>query len=306
MGVLAAPAVVRWRMPIAAGLTVLGLLLTLYLATIAASDGFAYDAHAYWLADGYTRSADTPDAFVYSPPVLLLAQALHLIPWPVWLEVYELAIGAGIWLLAGPLALVLVWTPQVASELTLANIHIFLALVAVYGLRWPALWSFALLTKLTPGVGLLWFVARGDWGKLAIALGVTAAFVLPTVILRPDLWIGWVDMLAASSGSSGRIPLAVRLPVAAVLVIVAARKDWPWFVPVASMLALPILWDVHGLSMLLGVIPPVAHRLGLRYWPYPGRSVGVLNTPAPAEPPPSLAPQRRPTLSQGVDSTKLA
>ena len=40
------------------------------------------------------------------------------------------------------------------SEISLGNIHIFLALVTVFGLRWPWLWSFVLLTKVTPGVGL--------------------------------------------------------------------------------------------------------------------------------------------------------
>ena len=234
---------------------VVGLLLALYVGHLAASDGFAYDAHAYWLADGYGRQANTQDAFLYSPPVLMVSRVLHELPWPVFLELYSAAIAIGVWILAGPFTPFVLFTPQVASEITLANIHVFLALVAVYGLRWPGLWAFALLTKVTPGVGLLWFVARGEWQSLRIALGVTTVIALPTMIFAPDLWAGWFAILATGPvGTSGMIPLAVRLPIAAALVIVGARRDWPIVLPVASMLALPVLWDVHGLSMLLGVI----------------------------------------------------
>ena len=33
-------------------------------------------------------------------------------------------------------------------------------------MRWPAAWAFVLLTKMTPGIGLLWFAFRRDlWGQ---------------------------------------------------------------------------------------------------------------------------------------------
>ena len=235
-------------------LSVAGLILVLYVGHIAASDGFAYDAHAYWLAQGYGQPPNRPDAFLYSPPILLAFRTLHQLPWPVFLEFYTLAVALGVWVLAGPATLLLVFMPQVASEITLANIHVFLALVAVFGLRWPALWAFALLTKVTPGIGVLWFAFRGEWWKLAIALGTTAAIAMPTMILAPDLWSGWIGALTSGSSAEDGGLLVIRLPLAAALVWVGARRDWPWLVPVASMLALPILWSIHGLSMLLGVV----------------------------------------------------
>jgi Glycosyltransferase family 87 len=235
-------------------LSLVGLIFVLYVGHIAASDGFAYDAHAYWAAQGYGSLENTPDAFVYSPPVLLVCRALGQLPWQVFLELYTAAITVGVWILAGPVTLFVVFTPQVATEITLANIHVFLALVAVFGLRWPALWSFALLTKVTPGVGVLWFAFRGEWRKLAVALGVTAAIALPTMILAPGLWADWIGVLTAGSRQTDGGPLAIRLPLAVALVWLGAKRDWPWLVPVASMLALPILWSVHGLSMLLGVL----------------------------------------------------
>ena len=242
----------RWLLVTA--LSLVGLILVLYVGHIAASDGFAYDAHAYWLAQGYGIPENAPDAFVYSPPVLLVCRVLGQLPWPVFLELYTAAIAVGVWILAGPATLFVVFTPPVASEITLANIHVFLALVAVFGLRWPALWLFALLTKVTPGVGVLWFAFRGEWRKLWIALGVTAAIAVPTMILVPNLWVEWIGLLTAGSRQTDGGPLAIRLPLAVALVWLGAKRDWPWLVPVASMLALPILWSVHGLSMLLGVV----------------------------------------------------
>ncbi len=50
------------------------------------------------------------------------------------------------------------------------------------------------------------------------------------------------------------IPLAVRLPIAAVLVVYAARSDRPWILAPAVALSLPLLW-VHGLAVLVAITP---------------------------------------------------
>ena len=57
------------------------------------------------------------------------------------------------------------------------------------------------------------------------------------------------------------VPLAVRLLLAVPLVVWGALTDRRWTVPVAAMLALPILW-VNGLSMLVGVLPLVPRIVG--------------------------------------------
>ena len=46
---------------------------------------------------------------------------------------------------------------------TVGNIHLLLGAVIVAGFRWPWLWALPLLTKVTPGVGLLWFALRREW-----------------------------------------------------------------------------------------------------------------------------------------------
>ncbi len=46
-----------------------------------------------------------------------------------------------------------------------------MAAAIALGFRYPATWAFVLLAKVTPGIGLLWFLVRREWRNLAIALG---------------------------------------------------------------------------------------------------------------------------------------
>ena len=48
-------------------------------------------------------------------------------------------------------------------ELSGGNISLLLAVAMVIGFRWPAAWAFVILTKVTPGIGLLWFAVRRAW-----------------------------------------------------------------------------------------------------------------------------------------------
>ena len=113
---------------------------------------------------------------------------------------------------------------------------------------------------MTPGIGLLWFAARGEWRSLAIALGATAAIAAVSLVIAPAAWADWIGLVLASTGktsgtwSAVGLPLFVRLPIAVAVVTWGARTDRRWTVPVAAMLALPALW-FGGLSMLLAVVP---------------------------------------------------
>lgn len=224
----------------------------------------AVDAHAYWavnLADPYTRPVATLDAFTYTPPAALLFAAIgqwNGVPFPIFEAFWTLLIGLALLWLTGPWALLFLVIPVVASDLYLGNIHVLLAAAIVLGLRWPALWAVPLLTKPSCGVGLLWFFARGEWRRLATALGTTAAIAALAFLVAPDLWPKWIAYilgtgLAPSTGTAFVVPLPliVRLPAAVLLVIWGARTNRLWTLPTASMLALPVLWMV-GLAMLAG------------------------------------------------------
>jgi Glycosyltransferase family 87 len=170
-------------------------------------------------------------------------------------------------LLTGPrlLAAGLIF-PFAAMEVAGGNVSLLLAVAIVIGFRWPAAWAIVLLTKITPGIGLLWFAVRREWRSLAIALGATAVVALISFAILPDQWRAWIDVVIrnVAAGKNGTwasvpVPLWIRLPFAIALVVWGARTDRPWTVPVASMLALPALW-YGGLSMLLAVIPLLPGR----------------------------------------------
>jgi hypothetical protein len=56
-------------------------------------------------------------------------------------------------------------------EIVSGNVYVLIAVCAALGLQHASLWAFPVLTKITPGVGLLWFAVRGEWRSLGIALG---------------------------------------------------------------------------------------------------------------------------------------
>jgi hypothetical protein len=148
--------------------------------------------------------------------------------------------------------------PFTAMEIAGGNVSLLLAVAIVVGFRWPAAWALVLLTKITPGIGLLWFAVRGEWRPLIIAGGATAVVVVLSALVMPQAWRDWIDVILGNVGKGGTwaavpIPLWARLPVAVGLVAWGARTDRPWTVPVGAMLALPALW-YGGLSMLLAVI----------------------------------------------------
>ncbi len=191
---------------------------------------------------------------------------LHLLPWPWFIGLWTIFLSAAlVWQAGLWTGFALLFVP-VFADLTVGNIHLLLAAAIVGGFRWPWLWVLPLITKVTPGIGLLWFVVRREWRNLAIALGVTAAVSLVSFVIAPQLWFAWVDALLAATREPEfvfliPIPLWIRLLAAAALVIWGARTDRRWTVPVASMLALPILW-VNGLAMLVGVLALVPGILG--------------------------------------------
>ena len=225
--------------------------------------GSAIDTRSYW---GFPRmhlypGPGTDDGYGfyrYSPafvPFLVLASAL---PWPVFAVGWiALLVGIYIWMAGDDKWPLLVFVP-VLFEFYLGNIHLLLALAVVLGFRWPATWAFVLLTKITPGIGLWWFVVRREWRSLAIALGATGRIVdgrADRVARRLARLVRVADRDGPGHrqqpGARSRCP--IRLLAALLLVTWGARTDRRWTVVVATTLALPTLW-FHGLAMLVGVV----------------------------------------------------
>jgi hypothetical protein len=159
--------------------------------------------------------------------------------------------------LAGPVLFVLV-LPLAFFEIWGGNIHLLLALAIVLGFRWPQAWAFVILTKVTPGIGVLWFAVRKEWRSLGLALGATALIVAVSWLVAPGMWASWFDLLIRDSGNppppgSIGISLWARLPIAALIIVFAAHTDRRWLVPVGCLLAMPVLWW-GSLSMLIAVV----------------------------------------------------
>lgn len=241
-----------------------GLVFAGYLFLVAAAQkgSMAFDVVAYWsfdLANPYPGNVGDLGFFPYSPAVALLIAPFTKLPWIVFVAGwYALLVGALAWLGRRSVLLLLAF-PPVAVELYHGNIHLLLAAAVVVGFRYPQAWSFVLLTKVTPGIGLLWFVARREWRSLALALGATLAIVLASAVLLPAQWLSWIAMLSASSATPPPwpalpVPLWPRLLIAAIIVWWGARRDLRWAVPVGAMLALPALWP-GGLALLAACWP---------------------------------------------------
>ncbi len=243
------------------------LVAAIWVAIIVFSEPFGrlwgtgQDAYSYWfpsLADPYARSDWTdPIAYVYSPAFLQLLEPIRALPWQAYVAVWTAILLGAVFVLTGRKWFA-VGVVLGLMELAGGNIHLLLAAAMVLGFRWPAAWALVLLTKITPGIGLLWFVVRGEWRQLFIALGATALIVAVSFMTMPDAWLQWVGVLTRVAGRDGTwaavpIPFLVRLPFAVALVVWGARTDRRWTVPVAGMLALPALW-YGGLAMLLAVI----------------------------------------------------
>jgi len=245
-----------YRAPTILGLSGFGILFLGWLLLVIgpAKGTIGFDAYAYWAVSPqhpYATPLGDVGSFTYSPAVALAFAPVH-----------NLVFGAFYLLWAGFLAANLVWLTRsrtflwlafipVSLELYEGNVHLLLATVCVLGFRYPALWSIGILTKVTPGISLLWFLVRREWRSLAIALGATAAISLVSFVIVPGAWFDWATFLTSSS-ATGPVenssyqwlipPLVLRLAVAATLVVWGARTDRRWVVPVATVLAMPVLW----------------------------------------------------------------
>ncbi len=257
------------RRAIGDGLIVAGLLFTVYLFVVVAPQArtFGFDAFAYWSlnpAAPYARTAGELGAFTYSPVIARLFSPFALVPfWAFSFLWLLLGVGTAAWLGLGSVRSVLAVFafPPVALELYHGNVHLLIAAAIWLGFRYPAAWSFVLLTKVTPGVGLAWFAVRREWRSLGIAFGVTAALALVSLALDGNLWVSWVrdSLLPTAQATSVNqtslaAPLWARVPIALGLVAWGGRTDRRWTVPVAATLALPILWP-SGLAVLVAAWP---------------------------------------------------
>jgi hypothetical protein len=220
--------------------------------------GYSPDPYGYWLALSrpalYAIPWGQDNAYVYSPAFAQILGPLGGLSYPAFEVVWTMLAALALYAVARewtPIALVIVGA-EIGN-----NIFVLLALVIAFGERRPALWAFALLTKPTLGVCLLWFVVRREWVKLGEALAATAVIAGLSALVAPVWWGEWIAILVQNHSAWGMIiplPLPARLVIALVIVIIAAGRGWPILLPVAALFALPSV-SMNAPSMLVACIP---------------------------------------------------
>jgi hypothetical protein len=230
------------------------------------------DMHTYWATGaGVSYTHSNPyviGAYLYAPAFAQAIAPLTILPWPWFAALWSAAIAAAYIWLVGRWAFPLVLTGAVALELYLGQIDLFIAAAIVIGFRYPAAWAFPLLTKVAPGIGLVWFIVRREWRNLAIAVATTLGVVAVSALVAPGLWHDWYDLLRRSvtdkqvvEGAYLAVPVWARLPFAVAIIAWGARTDRHWTVPIGVLLAMPILW-VNVFTLLIAVVP-LRHEAGL-------------------------------------------
>ncbi len=260
---------VTWTRIARDALVLLGIIgAVVYWVTLTQGGGLPVDVRYYWEADPgnlypFPELAEK-NGYNYSPAFEFVVGWWRFLPFEVFVAIWRAILLAALVYLAGPFTLFVMLTVPVASEINAGNIQILLALAIVLGFRWPATWAFVLLTKVTPGIGLLWFAMRRQWRALAVAIGVTAAIAAVSFAMGPQRWFDYAQLVTSGATPSVApyyLPLTVRLPVALLFVAYGGWTGHKWPVVVGATIALPVYYVISS-SMFVGVLPFVRKALG--------------------------------------------
>lgn len=210
-------------------------------------DLWSYWSTRYGLDYATARPGETGD-YLYSPAFAQLIAPLTALPLPVYAALWTIMLAAVLYWLAGWRALYIGLLVPVLLSIGIGQTDLLMAAAIVIGFRWPAVWFLPIVTKLTPGIGVLWFAVRREWRPFGIALGATTAVAGVSFLLDPEAWLGWLAMLARlefptpGHGHYLPVPVWVRLPLVALLIVWGARANRRWTLPIAVCFSLPTVW----------------------------------------------------------------
>jgi hypothetical protein len=177
---------------------------------------------------------------------------LSLVPFPLFVVTWiGMSTAICVWLVRPwPWAVPMLLLP-ILYEILVGNIHFLLAATIVLGFRAPAALAFGILTKITPGIGVLWFAVRREWRAMFVVIAATAAIVGVSFALSPTAWADWIAFLIGSPSRSEL--LLPRMALGVSLVVVGAATGRRWLVPIAVFISLPVVW-INSWVILLAVI----------------------------------------------------
>ncbi|MCI0347437.1 MAG: glycosyltransferase 87 family protein, partial [Chloroflexi bacterium] len=191
---------IRDRLGLDLFVLVAAVVVVLRLFDVAPWTPWVLDMHTYWATrDGFSYLESNPyviGAYLYAPAFAQVLSPITALPWPWFAALWTAASAAiYIWLVGRWAFPILLLTGAVALEFYLGQIDIVIAAVVVLGFRYPVVWAFPLLTKVAPGIGLLWFAFRREWRNLSLAIAATVAVAAVSALIAPELWRGWADLL---------------------------------------------------------------------------------------------------------------
>ncbi len=247
-----------------------------------------FDLWAYWSSGSeLDYSAARPGqsgAFIYSPAFAHLIAPLTAFSLPVFSALWTAILAAALYWLTGWRAFFIGVLAPVTMSLAIGQTDVLMAAAIVLGFRWPAAWLLPIVTKLTPGIGLLWYAARREWRSLGIALAATLVVTGLSFVIDPGAWLGWFAMLGRmefptpGDGVFLPIPVWIRLPLMAILIVWGARSNRRWVLPVAVCFSLPTVW-LNTPTIFVAVLPLIdwgADSPAGRWVRAPGVSSGVI------------------------------
>lgn len=274
----------EWRRAVSAGrapldiriagfVVLMGVVVGFRLLNVYPWNEYVFDLHAYWITregvDYANQHAGPAGAYLYSPAFAQLISPLTSLPLPLFAGIWTALIAGLLLWLTGRNVFVVAMLPPVLLSLVQGQLDLVYAAVAVVGLRWPAAWAVPLLTKVTPGIGIVWFLVRREWRSLAIAVGATLAVVGASFVIDPGAWLGWLSFVHRAEFPSDPtlvylpVPLHLRAPIALALIVWGARTDRRWTIPVAMTLAMPIVW-FNSPTILVALLAPMSLWAGQR------------------------------------------
>lgn len=219
------------------------------------------DAHAYWSAaqgaTTYDKAPGDTDAYLYSPAFLTVVRPLAMLPWPMFIGIWICIEAAVLGWLLKPLPKR--WGIPIfmccVPELTVGNINVLLAGATVLAMRSPTLWAVSFLTKVTPGIGVLWFAFRGEWRRFLHGVGGTVAVIAVFCVLDPAAFLAWAEFLLHHDEGTedGKAGFALRCLAAVMLIALGARTRRAWLIPLGMLLASPVVFNLPALALLSSI-----------------------------------------------------
>lgn len=243
------------------GLTIVGGAYALFFL-VAHLLGAPTDAYEYWsvpLDQVYLAFTEHGPGYAYPPPFAILMAPLTTISYDAFYGGWVAMMAIAAFWLVRPLSWV--WRVPllllIVPELLTGNYHLILATALVVGFEHAGASAILLLSKVTPGISVLWFVARREWRAVVVAASVTVAVIAVSIFIQPELWGRWWAAITSHAFSTGPatvgLPLATRLPIAIALIVFAARTNRRWLVPIGALLAMPWIY-LQSFAILLAIV----------------------------------------------------